>query len=179
MNPLHWYGEPDDWARSQIALRGLVLLGPVVAVLAAGPAGHAPPWWLVGVVVALAGASAWVPDSSFGVAPFLVVLGWWAAALGDASSAWVLVAATGLVVAHVAGAVASYGPAAMPIDADAVRLWARRGLLVLLTAPLAWVVVRLLGDQPEQPGVWVLGVAAACLATVVATAALGTREEER
>ncbi|MDI6911341.1 hypothetical protein [Nocardioides sp.] len=179
MSPLQGYGEPDDWARSQIALRVLVLVGPVVAVLAAGPAGHAPPWWLVGVVAALAGASAWVPDSPFGVAPFLVVLGWWAAALGDASSAWVLVAAAGLVVAHVAGAVASYGPATMPVDVATVRLWAGRGLLVLLTAPVAWAVTRLLGDQPEQPGVWVLGVAAACLATVVATAALGTREEER
>ncbi|MBI2244345.1 MAG: hypothetical protein HYU55_10535 [Nocardioides sp.] len=179
MNPLRGYGEPDDWARSQVALRMLVLAGPVVAVLAAGPAGHAAPWWLVGVVAALAAASAWVPDSPFGVAPFLVVLGWWAAALGDASSAWVLVAAAGLVVAHVAGAVASYGPATMPVDAATAGLWARRGLLVLLTAPVAWVTARLLRDQPEQPGVWVLGVAAACLATVVATAALGTREEDR
>ena len=171
--------EPTDWARSQLALRALVLLGPVSALLAAGPAGHAPPWWLVGVVLALAGASAWVPDSPFGVAPFLVVIGWWAAALGEAASAWVLVAAAGLVVAHVAGAVASYGPATMPVDAAIARLWARRGLLVLLAAPIAWVVTRLLRDQPEQPGIWLLGVAAACVATVVATAALGTREEER
>jgi hypothetical protein len=179
MTFLQLYGEPNDWARSQLALRALVLLGPVVAVLAAGPAGHAPPWWLVGVVLALAGASAWVPDSPFGVAPFLVVLGWWAAALGDASSAWVVVAAAGLVVAHVAGAVASYGPATMPVDAATARLWAGRGLLVLLTAPVAWAVTRLLRDQPEQPGIWVLGVAVACAATVAATVALGTREEER
>ena len=170
--------EPTAWARSQLALRALVLLGPVAAVLAAAPAGHAPPWWLVGAVAALAGASAWEPDSPFGVAPFLVVLGWWAAALGDSPSAWVLAAATGLVVAHVAGVLASYGPATMPIDAATVPLWAGRGALVLLAAPVAWAVTRLLGDEPEQPGVWVLGVAVACVATVLATMAL-TGEEER
>lgn len=178
MTPLEAYSAPDDWARSQIALRVLVLLGPVASVLAAGPAGHAPPWWLVAVVAALAGASAWVPDSPFGVAPFLVVLGWWTTGLGDSTSAWVLAGAAGLVVAHVAGVLASYGPATMAVDAATVRLWARRGALVLLTAPVALLVTRVLGDEPEQPGVWVLGVVAACVAAVVATAAL-TGEEER
>ena len=39
---------------SQIVLRALVVLGPVVAVLATGPAGHWPPWWMVVAVAALA-----------------------------------------------------------------------------------------------------------------------------
>jgi hypothetical protein len=171
--------EPTDWARSQVVVRALVLLGPVVAVLASGPAGHAPPWWLVLVVAGLSGASAWFADAAFAVAPLLLAVGWWAAALGATTSAWLLVAAAALVVAHVAGLLASYGPPTMPLDGAIIRLWLRRGLLVGLTAPVAWAATRLLGDQPEQPGIWVLGVGAACLATVAATVALRAEEEER
>lgn len=171
--------EPTDWARSQVVVRALVLLGPVVAVLASGPAGHAAPWWLVLVVAGLSGASAWFADATFAVAPLLVAVGWWAAALGATTSAWLLVAAAALVVAHVAGLLASYGPPAMPVERGIVRLWVRRGVLVLLTAPVAWAAVRLLDDQPEQPGIWVLGVGVACLATVAATVALRAEEEER
>ncbi|WP_296605214.1 hypothetical protein [Nocardioides sp.] len=168
--------EPTDWARSQLVLRALVLVGPVVAVLVSGPAGHGPPWWLVLVVAALSGASGWFADATFAVAPLLVAVGWWAAALGATTSAWLLVAAGALVVAHVAGLLASYGPPTMPVDRAVTRLWVRRGVLVLLTAPVAWAAVLLLDDQPEQPGIWVLGVGVACLATVAATVALRTEE---
>jgi len=56
----------DAMPRSQLALRALVLLGPVVALLATGPAGHGPPWWLVGIVTVLAAAAAVAPDSPVG-----------------------------------------------------------------------------------------------------------------
>ncbi|CAI9411081.1 hypothetical protein [Nocardioides sp. T2.26MG-1] len=171
--------EPSDWARSQLVLRALMLLGPVAALLASGPTGHAAPWWLVGVVAALAGVWAWYTDVPFGAAPLLVVIGWWAAALGSTTSAWLLVAAAALLVAHVAAVLASYGPPAMPVDRAVTRLWVRRGALVLLTAPVAWGAARALRDQPEQPGIWVLGVAVACVATLIATAALRTDQEER
>jgi hypothetical protein len=163
---------------SQLVLRALVVLGPVVALLASGPAGHAPPWWLVGTVALLAGASARVPDSPFSTASFMVVLAWWALAIGDGVPGWVLVAAAGLVVGHVAGLLASYGPASMPLDAPTLRSWVERGALVLLTAPVAWVAARALEGEPEQPGIWVLGVAAAAAATVAATAALVVRDVE-
>lgn len=171
--------EPSGWARSQLVLRALVLLGPVAALLASGPAGHAAPWWLVGVVAGLAAGWAWYTDVPFGAAPLLVVIGWWAAALGTTTSAWLLVAAAALLVAHVAGVLASYGPPTMPVERAVTRLWMRRGALVLLTAPVAWGAARVLRDQPEQPGIWVLGVAAACVATLVATAELRTDQEER
>jgi hypothetical protein len=158
--------------RSQLVLRALVLLGPVVAVLATGPAGRWPPWWMLVTVVVLAGASAAMPDSPFGAGVGLVVLAWWTLTLGDQLPGWVVLAAVALVVAHVAGVLTSYGPATMPVDAATVRLWARRGALVLLTAPVAQATARLLRGEPEQPGIWMLGVGAALVATVVATAAL-------
>lgn len=164
--------------RSQVVLRVVVLLGPVVAVLMTGPAGNAPPWWVVGLVLATAGAAAWSPDGPWAVCSGLAVLAWWAVAVGDQVPVTVLVAAVALVAAHVAGILASYGPPTMPVDAATVLLWVRRGGLVLLTAPVAWGLARLLRDEPEQPGIWLLGVAAACVATVVATAALTVKDTD-
>jgi len=161
---------------SQLLLRALVLLGPVAAVLATGPAGNWPPWWIVAGVAALAGAAAAAPDSQMATGAGLAVLVWWTIALGDDLTGWLLVAAAALVAAHVAGVLASYGPGTMPLDPGIARLWARRGALVLLTVPGAWAVTRLLQGDPEQPGIWVLGVATALGATVVATAALGGRD---
>jgi hypothetical protein len=164
--------------RSQLALRTVVLLGPVVALLMTGPAGHWPPWWLLVPVAGLAAASATAPDSQVGAAAGLVVLAWWTVALGDDVPASVLVAAAALLAGHVAGVLASYGPAELPLDAATVRLWVRRGAVVLLSVPGAWVVARLLREEPEQPGIWVLAVAAVCLAAVAATAAVDVRRTE-
>jgi len=164
--------------RSQLVLRAIVLLGPVVALLMTGPAGNWPPWWLVLPVLGLAAASAIEPDSPVGAAAGLVVLVWWAVALGDRVPASALVAAAGLLAGHVAGLLASYGPAAMPLDPATARLWVRRGALALLTVPGTWVVARLLRGEPDQPGIWILAVAAACLAAVAATAAFEGRRTE-
>lgn len=163
--------------RSQVLLRTVVALGPVVALLATGPAGHWPPWWLVVPVVAGAGLAAAAPDSPLPAGVGLVVLVWWTVSLGDGVPASVLVAAAALLAAHLAALLASYGPAAMPLDPATLRLWARRGALVLLVVPGAFAATRLLDGEPEQPGIWVLGVAAACAATVVATVALDVRPD--
>jgi len=165
-------------ARSQILLRAVVFLGPVVAVLATGPAGNWPPWWIAGTVVAVAAAASYDPDAPYGSGAGLLVLGWWAIALEDGLPASILVAALGLVAAHVAALLAAYGPATMPLDGATLRLWAGRGVLVLVTAPAAWALAILLRGEPEQPGIWLLGAAAAVVATVFATAALTVRPKE-
>ena len=163
--------------RSQLALRAIVFLGPVVALLATGPAGHWAPWWLVVPVAGLAAASAAGPDSPVTAGAGLVVIVWWSVSLGDGVPASVLVAAVALVAGHLAALLASYGPPAMPLDRATVLLWVRRGALVLLAVPGAWAAARLLRGEPEQPGIWVLAVAAACVATVVATAAVEVRAD--
>jgi hypothetical protein len=157
---------------SQLVLRALVLLCPLVAVLATGPAGSWPPWWIVVGVGALAGAAAATPDSQMPTGAGLAALVWWTVTLGDDLTAWLLLAAAALVVGHVAALLASYGPGPMPLDRGVAGLWVRRGTLVLVVVPAAWAVTRLLHGDPEQPGIWVLGVAAALAATLVATAAL-------
>jgi hypothetical protein len=154
------------------------VLGPVVAVLATGPAGSWPPWWLVAGVVALAGASAVAADSQMLTGAGLVALAWWTVGLDDDLTGWVVLAAAALVVGHVAALLASYGPATMPVDRSLLLLWTRRGGLVLLVVPAAWAVTRLLQGDPEQPGIWVLGVATALGATLVATVAVTVREPD-
>jgi hypothetical protein len=162
---------------SQLVLRALVLLGPVVALLATGPAGHWPPWWVLVPVIGLAGAFAATPDSPVGAGVSLVVLAWWTISLGDEIQPEAMVAAAGLLVAHLAAQVASYGPAAMSVSGATLRLWGLRATLLLLTIPATWAVARLLRGEPEPSGIWILGVAAALAATVAATVALGDHRE--
>ncbi|KQW45141.1 hypothetical protein ASC77_20395 [Nocardioides sp. Root1257] len=161
-----------ELSRSQLVLRVLIFLGPVVAVLAAGPAGRWPTWWVALGIVVLAGAFAAMPESAVGAAVMLAVLAWWAGALDDGLHPAVLVAATGLLVAHLAALLAGYGPDRMPVDPALVRLWVRRGALLLLGVPLVWGLALALRGQPEQPGIWVVGVMAGLVATVAAAVAL-------
>jgi hypothetical protein len=162
---------------SQIVLRALVLLGPVVALLATGPAGHWPPWWIVLGVVAMSAGFAARPDSPLGAAVSLAVLVWWTISLSDTVQPEVMLAAAGLVVAHLAALVASYGPNALPVTAATLRRWALRGVLVLATVPATWGAAVLLRGEPEQPGIWIVGVISTLAVTVAATVALGDRRE--
>jgi hypothetical protein len=167
-----------DLSRSQQVLRLLVLLGPVVALLASGPAGHWPPWYVVLVVVGLAAAAATAPESPVAGAGILAVLVWWAAGLDDGLHPAVLVAAAALLVGHVAAVLTSYGPGEMPVDAALVLRWVGRALLVLVPVPLVWWLARALRDQPDEPGVWVVGLAVGLAATVAAGVALTARPQE-
>jgi hypothetical protein len=164
--------ELGELSRGQLVLRLVVLLGPVVAVLASGPAGHWPPWWVIALVVGLAGGFAAFPESPAGATAMLAVLVWWAAALEDGLHPAVLVAATALLVAHVAAVLASYGPGEMPVDPTLVRLWLARGVLLLVPVPLVWGLALLLRGEPEEPGVWVVGVATGLVVTVAGALAL-------
>jgi hypothetical protein len=160
----------------QVALRLLVLLGPPLALLATGLAGVAPAGWLVVLVLVLSVGFAAMPDSPFGTVATLVVVAWWGLAFRDGPHPQAVLAAAGLLVAHVAAVLASYGPAELPVDRGLVRLWALRGLAVLASAPAVWVLAVALQGQPEPPGIWVAGLVAACAATLVATVAFAARE---
>lgn len=155
------------------ALRVTALLGPVVALLATGPAGRWPPAGLVAVVLVLSAGFATLPESWLGSAAFLVVVLWWGLGLRDGLHPAALVAAGALVAAHVAAVLAAYGPPGLPPDPALVGLWARRGLLVLLPAPMALAVSWAARSAEEPPLVWVSGVGAAVVAVLVAVALIG------
>jgi len=159
-----------DWSRGQWALRLLVLLGPVVALLAQWPSLGAPRPWLIALTVALAAGFALVPESVVGAVVLLLVAFSWVNGLEHRLPLGALVAAAGLLVSHLAALLASYGPARLPVSAPVARLWARRGVLLFLSAPAVWLLALGVRRLPDSGSVWVLGLVVA-LSVVVVTAA--------
>ena len=135
----------------QAVLRVLILLGPLLALLASGIAGERPPGWLVALVLALALGFAAMPDSPLGTAAMLVVVAWSGLTFRDGLPPEAVLAASGLLVAHVAAVLASYGPGDLPLDRHLARLWAVRGLAVLARA-----------DLPLEPRSWPNGLRETC-----------------
>jgi hypothetical protein len=165
---IDWRG----WSRGQWALRLVVLIGPMVALYARGPAFGSTPVWVAVLLAVLAGAWALAPESVVGVVVLLVV-GWsWAASGEGRVPALVLVAALGMLAAHLAALVLGYGPARLPVPVAVARLWALRGALVLLSAPVVWLMARGVGELPDSSTVWVLGLGVALSVVIVAVAAL-------
>jgi hypothetical protein len=159
-----------QWTRGQWALRLVVLTGPLVAVVARGLATGWPPLWLVLLVAALAAGWALAPESVIGAVALLVVGFSWATGLDGRLPAAALLAAAGMLAAHLAALVASYGPGALPASAPVVRLWVRRGVLVFLVAPAVWALGRGVEELPVSGTVWVVGLVVSLSVTLVAAA---------
>ena len=159
-----------DWSRGQWALRLLVLLGPVVALLAQWPSLGPPKVWLVALTVVLAAGFALVPESVVGAVVLLLVAFSWVNGLEHRLPVGALVAAAGLLVSHLAALVASYGPSRLPVSPWVARLWVRRGAVLFLSAPAVWLLAVGVRRLPDSGSVWVLGLVVA-LSVVVVTAA--------
>jgi hypothetical protein len=164
------------WTPSQIILRAVIAVSPVLALVASLPAGTEV--WLAFfiLVLGLSVGSALVTDSSMGLAAMLLVLFWWGTRVDDPSSVWILVAAAALLVAQVASVLADYGPPTLDLDPGLLRLWLRRAGLIFPAAPVAWLVARLVDGAPDQPSIWVAGLAACLAAVVVAIVSLRLQE---
>lgn len=165
------------WPLSQLMARLLMLLGPVVGLVAAAAADVPPPGWVTALVVVLAVGWAFMPESLLGTMCLAVVLAWWGIADFTEVPAEALVAALGLLVAHVAAVLAAYGPPEMAIDTPTVRLWLTRGAAVFVTAPIVWMLAVLMRGQPEPPGVWIAAMVAVVVASLMATVAFAPPQE--
>ncbi|WP_134764521.1 hypothetical protein [Nocardioides sp. 1609] len=164
-------GAVRSWSASQRGLRAVVALGPVVAVLAAGPAGEPAPWWWVAAVVMLAGRHAVLPDSGVGVLVLLLAVGWWVRVPDDGLPASALAAAAAVLAAHVAALVAASAPPDARVDVGVLRSWVLRGVAVLAAAPVLWLLARALGEQGAPAGLWPAGLLAVLLAVAAAASA--------
>jgi hypothetical protein len=160
-----------QWSRSASLARGLLVVLPLAAVAAAW---QRPATLFVVLLVVLGVLWAAAPESPAGQVVLLLVVAWWGARVDDPLGARVLLAAAALVAAHVAGVLASYGPARMPIGRAETLLWVRRGLLAWLVTPVAWAAAVGLDEAPEQPALWT--VALVTVGVLVAAAGLGLRE---
>ena len=148
------------WPRSQRILRAVIAVGPALALVASLPAGADLWLTLFLLVFVLSVGNALVTDSVMGLVAMLIVMSWWATGVPDPLSAWVLAAAAALVVTQVASVLADYGPPSLDLDPDLLRLWLRRAGIVFPVAPAAWLVARLADGAPDEPGIWVAGLAA-------------------
>lgn|GEM_PF-3371888 len=157
------------WPVSALFLRAAMVLAPPAALLVAGVAGDHPPVTVTIVVASLSLAFALAPDSGAGLLALASVVAWWTLVGDDGLHPSVLVAAVLLMVAHVAGLLAAYGPSAVPVDPGLGSLWVGRGAWVLLVAPVVWWVARAAQGTDAQQALWQAGL----LVAVLAVAAVG------
>jgi hypothetical protein len=161
---------PSVWA-----LRVVGVVGVLLALLAGVPEGYTPSVVLVAVVLAGGVLSAFRPDHLAVSVTLGIVVLWWALQVRTEVPLGCVLAAAGLVVAHVAGTLLAYGPPIMPIPGDLVVLWARRGFLVWLAAPLVWLVARVYADHDVPTSYWLAGLATALAGAVVAAVVVPAR----
>ena len=149
------------WTPGQWVLRAVIVLAVLGALFATVPAGATPAPWLVLLVLVVSVVFAVFPDSAAGAGVLVLVVMWWGVGLRDGLHPAALLGATGLLVAHVAATVADLGPGTLPLDRAVLLRWARRGLAVLLSAPLVWAGAPLVRDEPAPAGLWLAGLVAA------------------
>ena len=161
------------WHPSQVGVRALLVLLPLLALACALPTGWRPSvgLWVVLGAAALAGAAS--PDSGLSLAAPAVVVAAWALLVPDPLSAWLLVAGTLLVLAHALAATAELGPPQLPLTLPVLVAGVGRGLLVLPALPLAWLLARATAGEPAPTGVWLSAAVAALALLGLAAAALG------
>jgi hypothetical protein len=150
------------------ALRGVVVVGLLVALLGGIPEGYQPRAWFAVVVAACAVLSAFRPEHLALPLTLFLVLAWWALTLHAGMPVAVLVAAAGLTAAHVAATLLAYGPPSLPVDPRLALLWSARGVLVWAAALLVWGVARTYSGHGTPALFWLAGLAAALVASVVA-----------
>lgn len=135
----------------QWSLRLLVVVAPMGALVAETRAGAHVQVWFIVLVALLCALSGLLPDSNTGLLVVLMVGAHWALALRDATSAWVLVAALALLVFHVAGVLASYGPASVVLGPALLGLWLWRSGMAAAVTALVWLATRV-GSGLDLPG---------------------------
>ena len=161
-----------SWTRGQWALRLVVVGGSMLALFARTPSLGAPQPWIAVLVAALAVGWALAPESVVGPVTLLGVGFSWASSDVTDVPVAALVAALGMLAAHLASLVVSYGPARLPVDRGVTRLWALRGAGAFLAAVLVWVLARAVAELPESGSVWVLGLVVTLSVLVVAAVAI-------
>lgn len=131
----------------QAVCRVLVIIGAMVAVVAAQAAGARPSDWVQVLLVGLALIVAVRPESSAGVVLLVGTAYVWST-VPDPLSPLVLVAAAGMVLVHLGALVAAQGPARMRVDGVQAARWLLRGILLWLAAAAVWGLDLVASDLP-------------------------------
>ena len=156
-------------------LRLVIVLGSLLSLYAAAPEGFVPSPFVGAVVLVLAGIFAVRPEHFVGSVALSVVLVWWALHVGSSVPVGALVAAGGLLAAHVAAVLLGYGPPHMQVGPDLVVLWVPRAAVVWLAALVVWLTARAYTGHTTPTLFWLAGLAAALVGAVVAAVVVPTR----
>ncbi len=160
----------------QVLLRVMVVLGGATMLVAAQAAGARPAQWQQALVIGFAVLTALRPESIAGVALLTGGAYFWALS-PETLSPLVLLAAAGMVLAHVSALVAAQGPARMRLDGVQVRRWAARALVLWLAAATVWGLSVFLADLPERRLAYALGLTVLSVIAVVTTSLISSRPE--
>jgi hypothetical protein len=158
----------------QLALRTLLVLGTATAVVAAQAAGARVGPWQQGIVFGLAVITAVRPESVAGIGLLAGATYVWALA-PETLSPLVLVAAAGMILAHVSTLVAAQGPARMAVDGAQVRRWAARGLLLWLVTTAVWGFSVAVADLSQGRLAYALGLTLLTVGALAGIRLLGSR----
>lgn len=157
----------------QLVLRSLVVVGTLTAVVAAQAAGARPGTWHLVVLLSLALLTALRPESPGGVLLLCGAAYTWSLA-PQTLSALVLLAAAGMLLAHLSALVVAQGPARMQVDPAQVRLWALRGLVLWASAAAVWAMAVAMAGLAERRTAYALGLIVLIGLAVWATVRIST-----
>jgi len=146
-------------SRQQWIVRIATVLCPIVVLAAEVAAGGSfgPVYLLVVLVLVLLAAA--FPDGGSGLTLVIALALHWAVAVPDPTSAWLLVAAFGILGLHVTGTLATYGPTSLVLQPVFIWLWVRRAAGVATVTTVVWFGVRVASGQNLPGSGLLLGVA--------------------
>lgn len=164
---------PSVWV-----LRGVLAAATMLALLAGIPEGYTPSIVVVVIVALGTTVAVFRPEHlALSVTMGFVIL-WWALQLRSEMPVAVLVAAAGLVIAHVAATLLAYGPPSLAVDPALAVLWGMRAGMSWAAALAVWVVARAYAGHGSPELFWLSGLATAAVAAVVGAVAAPIRAKE-
>ena len=160
----------------QLVVRTLVVVGALTAVVAAQAAGARLAGWQQGALVALAVLTAIRPESALGAGLLCATTYTWALA-PQTLSPLLLLAAAGMVLAHVSALLVAQGPPTMRLDRAQVLRWAGRAVGLWLAAAAVWGLAVAMADLQERRLPYALGLILLLVVAVVGTQRVSSRPD--
>lgn len=128
-----------------LALRGLILTTPLMALGATSAAGHTTAAMNLAVLGAAMGCVL-RPDSHIGLLVVMLICSQWLATVHSPTTPWSLAAATALTVFHTSLAAATAIPPAVTWSRAMVVRWTRRALVVVVASGGTWTMLTLINE---------------------------------
>ena len=121
------------------------------ASAAASAAGASASQFVVLLILGLASAAAFHPDSHAALLVEAMVVWQWLAGTDDATDPWVIAVASSLFVFHTVIALMAVTPSSAVVDRVLLLRWLRRGGYVLVATCSMWLIVVVMVDR-QAPG---------------------------